>query len=158
MRLTPNFTLAEFRVTNQKIANNIPPDIVPRLWCLCASVLQPLRDKIGSIEITSGFRTEQINMLAGGSKSSQHLQAEAADLKPRKASADEAWAELLRMGEAGFPIDQAIYYVETTGHIHVSHTTRKENRRQFLVKTKDRGYIKWKEYDDARRQMADISV
>lgn len=158
MKLTPDFSLAEFRVTSQKIENNVPHDYIPRLKCLCSAILQPLRDKLGSLEVTSGFRTERVNEMVGGSPSSQHVQAEAADIKARSASPDETWLELLRMGEAGFPIDQAIYYIETTGHIHVSHTTRKKNRNQFMAKTKNGKYIKWKEYDDARRQMADISV
>lgn len=51
---------------------------------LIETVLDPLREAYGgAIIVSSGYRSERLNRVVGGVKSSQHLSGEAADIKPK---------------------------------------------------------------------------
>lgn len=85
MRLSKDFTLEEF--TSSSIAkrfsiSNIPgPEQISNMQRLCNDILQPVRDKLVSpIMVTSGFRSRELNKKAGGSKTSQHILGQAADI------------------------------------------------------------------------------
>ena len=85
MQLSKNFTLEELTVTNTG-ASNVPNEEQKRkLLYLATYLLQPIRDKFGKIHVNSGFRSEFVNEKIGGSKTSQHMEAEAADFKPEAA-------------------------------------------------------------------------
>lgn len=50
---------------------------------LIEEVLDPVREAYGGpIRVSSGYRCKRVNTLVGGSKSSQHMKGEAADLVP----------------------------------------------------------------------------
>lgn len=58
---------------------------------------------------------------------------------------------------AGLPVDQAIIY-EDTGHIHVSHTIRQDNRREVRVHVIDATlygteYPLWEDYNGPLKEM-----
>lgn len=85
MRLSKDFTLEEF--TSSSIAkrfsiSNIPgPEQISNMQRLCNDILQPIRDRLVSpIKVTSGFRSRELNKKAGGSKTSQHILGQAADI------------------------------------------------------------------------------
>ena len=85
MTLTKNFTLEEMTFSPTADNRNIPniPDEcqVSNLESLCKLILQPIRDRWRApIIVTSGFRSETINRLVGGSPNSQHVYGEAADI------------------------------------------------------------------------------
>lgn len=80
-----NFTINELTYSKTAIKNgidNTPNDEQKQnLEKLIYTILQPIRDKFGSpIKVNSGFRCEKLNKLVGGSKTSQHLKGEAADI------------------------------------------------------------------------------
>ncbi|WP_241085754.1 D-Ala-D-Ala carboxypeptidase family metallohydrolase [Candidatus Vondammii sp. HM_W22] len=50
------------------------------LRCLCWRVLQPLRNALGPVHITSGYRPPKLNRLIGGSPASQHQYGQAVDV------------------------------------------------------------------------------
>lgn len=80
-QLSKNFTLAELTVTNQRFNNTPGPAEMANLIRLAQTCLQPLRDKTGKpVIITSGFRSSQVNVAVGGSRTSAHLTGCAADL------------------------------------------------------------------------------
>jgi hypothetical protein len=86
MKLTENFTLEELThsdIADREKLQNIPDDeIISNLKALCENVLQPIRNELGAvITVTSGFRSFRINALAKGSRNSQHLTGQAADIK-----------------------------------------------------------------------------
>lgn len=86
MKLTENFWLREFTFSPTAIKNGIknePSDLVKKnLKNVCENVLQPLRDYLSEpIDITSGYRSLELNKIIGGSKSSQHLHGQAVDFK-----------------------------------------------------------------------------
>ena len=75
------FTIAELTRTNHS-ENNIPDaNEVNNLVTLVEKVLDPAREEFGEpIRVTSGFRSQEVNRLVGGSKNSQHCKGQAADL------------------------------------------------------------------------------
>lgn len=80
-QLTENFNLAELTVTNTGLLNNPDADQLHYLTLLCENVLQPLRNKYGKpIHISSAFRSLLVNKAVKGSKTSQHMKGQAADI------------------------------------------------------------------------------
>ena len=86
MKLSDNFTLAEMTKSQTAkrlgIDNTPTPEQLENLIELCNKVLQPLRDAIGPIRISSGLRVPALNKAIGGSKTSQHcaINGAAADI------------------------------------------------------------------------------
>ena len=85
-RLSKNFTLDELTASttalNRRIDNTPTEEVRDRLARLTQKVLQPIRDAWGgSIFVSSGYRCPELNAAVGGSKTSQHMYGEAADIK-----------------------------------------------------------------------------
>ena len=83
MRISKNFTLQELTRSNTGARlgiNNTPTkDGVHKLTILANSILQPIRNEIGPVRITSAYRSPELNMAIGGSSNSQHCRYEAVD-------------------------------------------------------------------------------
>ena len=62
MQLSEHFALHEFvssQVADAHDINNTPdPEEIENLKRLCVEILEPLRAKVGPIQITSGYRCE----------------------------------------------------------------------------------------------------
>lgn len=135
-----HFTLSEFTrsETAQKngIENNPNESQIQNIECLCALILDPLRDAIGHpIFITSGFRVPWLNHLVGGSNNSAHKEGLAADFRVGHYEYLTDWAWCLLKSTA-HPyrqyVDQCIYYVNE-GFIHVSLPKKGKPRNQFWI-------------------------
>lgn len=111
--------------------NKTTPEAEENLLMLRMHVLDPLRKAMGSpIYVTSGFRTEQLNKELGGSKTSQHMKGEAADISTLKVDKNR---EMFRYIRDNLVFDQLI--LENGGQwIHVSFVWRnmQMNRGQVL--------------------------
>lgn len=85
-RISPNFTWRELTSTSRMdlLAKNREEAerFKPALTALANELLEPLRAQFGPIKINSGFRGPSLNAAVKGSKVSQHLKGEAADLVP----------------------------------------------------------------------------
>ena len=136
MRLSPHFDLAEFvqsSAADRLGVDNTPPvDLVCAMQILCMAVLEPLRARVGPLRISSGYRCPAVNAAVGSTSASQHLIGEAADVVARSASKAATLDALWELALCGAPIDQVIVY-STTDHLHVSCTSRREARHQFLA-------------------------
>jgi len=81
-----NFRYKEFIRSESALRKGISN--IPAEWqwnnieALAVNVLQPVRDYFGRIRITSGFRSEELNVSIGGSKYSNHCRGEASDIEP----------------------------------------------------------------------------
>lgn len=81
-----HFTVSEFirsnTAINKKIWNGANREQEDNLIALVAAVLDPVREKYGKpIHVSSGFRCKEINnALPNSSKTSQHMNGEAADI------------------------------------------------------------------------------
>ena len=80
-RLTANFTLAELTKTRFDLDNTPSPHVVQNLQLLAEKVLQPLRDAVGPVNVTSGYRSKLVNQAVNGARNSDHLYGYAADLQ-----------------------------------------------------------------------------
>lgn len=101
MKITPNFTVAEFAC---KDGTPYPTGrIDTHLRPLCEGVIQPVRDRVGlPLPILSGFRTEAYNRSIGGARLSRHVQGDAADLRPPRGwTSARLHALILKMYNAG---------------------------------------------------------
>lgn len=80
-----NFTIQELTASTtaaaKKINNNPTPEAEKNLKQLVDKVLDPLRDAYGKpIIVTSGYRSPALNTAVKGSKTSQHVKGQAADI------------------------------------------------------------------------------
>lgn len=80
-RLTANFTLEELTKTRHDLDNTPSPQVVQNLQLLAEKVLQPLRDAVGPVNVTSGYRSKLVNQAVNGARNSDHLWGYAADLQ-----------------------------------------------------------------------------
>ena len=85
-KITANFSFEEltYSMTAERLGIVNKPGEKERenLISLCKNILQPIRDKWHEpIIINSGYRCERLNDIVGGSKTSQHLKGEAADIR-----------------------------------------------------------------------------
>lgn len=86
MQLTEHFALEEFTTSSTAKARGIDNSvsnqrIVENLRNLCEQVLEPLRSYANQpITISSGYRCKALNKVVGGTRNSQHMTGEAADI------------------------------------------------------------------------------
>ena len=85
MRLSKNFVLSEITRSNTArrlgISNEPSKEHLANMQVLITELIQPMRDALGPIRISSGYRSPQLNRAIGGSKKSQHCKGQALDLQ-----------------------------------------------------------------------------
>ena len=163
MKLSKNFTLKELTKSNTALRlgiNNEPSkEGIYKLRLLCHSLLQPLRNAVGSIRITSAYRSPILSETIGSSSNSQHCRYEAVDCQYVKRGKMDNIKVYDALIELDLDYDQCILefgngteYIDPTepDWIHLSWKIS-DNRRQTLVaykdennKTKYRHLIKYK--------------
>ena len=149
MRLSKNFTLKELTRSNTALRlgiNNEPSkEGVYKLTILATELLQPLRDRLGALRVTSGYRSFVLSEAIGSSSRSQHCRYEAIDLQYFKRGKMDNIKIYQALKELKLPFDQVILefgdateYIdpENPAWIHISYTVNK-NRFQELVAYKD---------------------
>jgi zinc D-Ala-D-Ala carboxypeptidase len=119
MKLTDHFSLEEFLKSDShpELMDELvlTQDQTKKLFYLCEFALEPIRAKFGPTRITSGFRTLALNDAIGGSKTSQHLLAEAADFM---CSGVKTMQEVYHWADKSWP-GELFFYVKA-GHCHIS--------------------------------------
>lgn len=133
MQLTEHFRLAEFTRSATAIKNGIDnnPEAgdIAALQALCTNVLEPLRRRFGVIRITSGYRCLQLNEAVGGSRTSQHLFGEAADIH---VGSREVAMKMFNYVVNNLPFDQMLVEMKR-GKVHCLHVSYRQegpNRRR----------------------------
>lgn len=143
--LSPHYALEEFAVStaHPELVRPVPAGYVPRLTQLVTTVLEPLRAAFGApIRVLSGYRSPDLNRAVGGSLSSQHLFAEAADLVPVSGRSALALFAILRARAAAgvaLPHGQCIYYPDRN-FMHVALPSKRFPRATFCLHWPARGY------------------
>ena len=109
--------------------------MIENIQALVANVLQPLRDMVGRpINISSGYRSLELNHAIGGSENSQHIRGEAADIECFGVSN----YALARMIIDHFSVDQLILEFHNpeegpnSGWVHVSSKRNGDDREEAL--------------------------
>tara|TARA_R110001599_G_scaffold118630_1_gene287985 strand:+ start:1204 stop:1707 length:504 start_codon:yes stop_codon:yes gene_type:complete len=151
MRLTKNFTLQELVYSSTALRRNIDntptKEGVIKLRLLATSLLQPLRNAVGSIRITSGYRSPNLSEAIGSSSNSQHCRYEAVDMqfvKRGKMDNLKLYKSLIDLDldfdqcilEFGNPAPTELLDTDYPAWIHLSWKIT-DNRRQVLVAYKD---------------------
>jgi hypothetical protein len=136
VELSPNFRLSEMlrsdRALHLGIPNTPTPSELEHLRALCVELLQPLRDALGMLHVTSGLRRPELNSAVGGVESSAHLIGWAADVHPPPQVSRTKFLEWL--ANSGLAFDQAI--LESTWvHLGLRRPGTGEQRRQMLVES-----------------------
>ena len=129
MQITKHFTLRELTTTDiEELKEKNYEEGRLKLYELCkvAVLLEAVRLLLNSpMTITSGYRCGEVNNAIKGSKTSQHLRAEAADFIPLKLSAQEAF-DMIRKSDIKY--GQLILEKRGNGHlIHISIGTKRQN-------------------------------
>lgn len=141
MNLSKDFTLEELIRTSTGLDNTPSEEEIENLRSLCVNVLQPARDALGPIKITSGFRAPAVNAKVGGASSSQHVKGQAVDLMMSGGQ-----KKLLDWIIANVEFDQIISeFPDKNGNpawVHVSFAEGK-NRMQKLKAIKSGGKTKY---------------
>ncbi len=140
MRLSKNFVLSEITRSNTAkrlgISNEPSKEHLANMQVLITELIQPMRDALGPIRISSGYRSPQLNRAIGGSSKSQHCKGQACDLqfwKDGKMCNEEIYKWVLK---SGLDFDQMINEFDFSW-IHIS-LKDKKNRKQVLEAYKDK--------------------
>lgn len=151
MRLTTNFTLSEFtRSESAKrhgVSNEPTPEHLENIIVLCEKVLEPLRLKFGTINISSGYRSKSLNHYIGGSLKSQHCEGKAADLD-MDGVGNVTNKEIFEYIQLNLDFDQMIWEFGDNNKpdwVHVSYNGAK-NRKQVLRALKVNGKTAYAPY------------
>ena len=147
MQLSKNFALRELTRSQTAIRKGIKnepnQEQLINLAVLTSKVLQPCRDKFGTISINSGLRVLELNRAIGSGDKSQHIKGQAADFEANSISNAEL-AEWIK-GNLGF--DQLILEYPgkdpRDGWVHCSFN-RLENRGAILTAVKEKGKTVYK--------------
>lgn len=132
MNLSPHFTLAEMTVSQEAarrgIDNTPPPAVVDALKRTCQG-LEAVRVRLGCapVIVSSGYRSPALNAAVGGSKNSQHMTGQAADIICPGFGGPAEVAAALR--DSGIEYDQLI--LEFGRWVHISFAPNP--RRQALI-------------------------
>ena len=165
MKLSKNFTLKELTKSNTALRlgiNNEPSkEGILKLTLLATALLQVIRDRIGPLRITSGYRSPQLSEAIGSSSNSQHCRYEAVDMQyvtRGKMDNIKIYDALIKLDldydqcilEFGDPAPTLERDTDYPSWVHLSWKII-DNRRQTLVaykdennKTKYRHLIKYK--------------
>ena len=144
MNLSKHVTLKEFQAsglaTLRNLNNEMSESQIASAKLLCENVFEPLRIHLNTpIQISSGFRSLQVNRLIGGAKTSQHTKGEAMDIKID--------AKGFNFIKDKLDFDQLIWEFgndEQPSWVHVSFSSK--NRKQVLKATKKNGKTIYSNY------------
>jgi hypothetical protein len=147
-KVTPDFYAMEWFVSNDhpEVAERMemPESCYYKLIVMGHTILQPVRDRFGPTKILSGYRTLELNGLVGGSSTSQHLDAEAADILPLKINPYPV-AQWIK-DRLSFAWWQLILYLDNNRKprfIHVSLPPERPRKRKAALVKIGRVYLPW---------------
>ena len=130
--LSPHFQRWEMVVSETATRQGIPNEPSAVQWdCLrelCEKILEPTREIIGPLHVTSGYRSPALNAAIGGAGKSQHMEGEAADIIPYKGTLIDLFKWIYF---SDLPWDQII--MEHRTWVHVSHSRMRLPRHEALV-------------------------
>ena len=139
MRLSKNFTLSEITRSNTatrlNISNAPSQEHLNNMQVLIRDLIQPMRDALGPVRISSGYRSPALNRAIGGSSKSQHCKGQALDIqfwKDGEMCNKEIYDWVIK---EGLEFDQMINEFDFSW-IHIS-LKNKGNRKQVLEAYKD---------------------
>ena len=143
MILSKNLSLAEATKSataiKHEIANEPTQEHLRNLKLVAENVFQPIREHFGKpLAVSSGYRSEALNDLIGGSNSSQHCKGQALDLDA-DIFGGFTNADVFYFIKENIDFDQLIWEFGTNENpdwVHVSYKEER-NRGEILIAYKD---------------------
>jgi hypothetical protein len=152
MKLSAHFALSEFTrsesAKREGLDNTPTAEHLENLKTLCEKVLEPIRLRFGSINISSGYRGKMLNHFIGGSVSSDHCVGRAADIDMDDSATGVTNTEVFNYIKDNLDYDQLIWEFgtkEKPDWVHVGYRG-KDNRKQTLRATKVNGKSHYSPY------------
>lgn len=152
MRLTAHFDLSEFTrsesAKREGLDNTPTPEHLENIKILCEKVLEPIRLRFGSINISSGYRGKLLNHFIGGAVNSDHCVGRAADIDMDDVGTGVTNTEIFNYIKDNLDYDQLIWEFgnkEKPDWVHVGYRLN-ENRKQTLRATKVNGKSHYSPY------------
>ena len=135
LRLSPHFSLGELTKTNYVTKDgNFPSRVaIENLTNICENWLEALRQAQGPLIINSGYRSPEVNKLAGGAPTSNHLTGCAVDIHVSGFEQAVRYASILLDISDGTKRDYDELFIEKnkTGSHWIHFAVRpKDNRRK----------------------------
>ena len=122
LQFSEHFSLTEFthsQTADRKgIDNTIPKRLYPRITELCQHILEPMRAHFGPLIVSSGYRCPPLNKAVGGSRYSQHMSGEAADIISPRVHPLELCEWVKKSSEV--PFHQCIYEYDDWCHVSIA--------------------------------------
>ena len=150
MNLSKNLTLAEVTISESAkrngIYNNPTEAHKEALKLIAIKIFQPLREHFNvPIFISSGYRSEALNKLIGGSKTSQHSKGEALDIDMDGRADGVSNKDIFNYIKECLPFDQLIWEFGTEENpdwVHVSYSATRQ-RNEVLIATRVNGKVSY---------------
>ncbi|MBI2818118.1 MAG: peptidase M15 [Acidobacteria bacterium] len=147
MKLSEHFELSEFTRNSHGIPNEPPAEVIPVLREFCERILEPLRAHVNRpVAITSGYRSDELNRLVGGTADSYHRATPnrcAADVRVPGLPLEEVFDWLCH--ESGLEFDKVILErgkrpnTEIDDCIHIQYRSENPRRLAYLGLTHGQG-------------------
>lgn len=141
MKLSAHFDLCEFTrsesAKREGVSNMPTPEHLENIKTLCEKVLEPIRAKFGPINISSGYRSSDLNHFIGGSLNSDHCKGRAADIDMDGHGGEVTNKMIFDYIKDNLDVDQLINEFNYSW-IHVGYRG-KDNRNQVLDAVKQGG-------------------
>jgi len=146
--LTRNFSVSEF--TRSDKADELGIDNVPteearaNLKALCQYILQPLRDALGPVSVSSGYRNPELNTAVGGVQNSFHARGLAADINVQGMTAEDL---ALWIADSALPYAELILEYPANGndpwvHVAFNGTANPDREQWTYVNAGSRNVVK----------------
>ena len=141
MKLSQHFDLSEFTrsesAKREGLDNTPTAEHLENIKILCEKVLEPIRLRFGSINISSGYRGKMLNHFIGGSVNSDHCVGRAADLDMDDVGTGVTNKEIFEYIKDNLEFDQLINEFNYSW-VHVGYRLG-ANRKQVLKAVKEKG-------------------
>lgn len=140
-QLTESFRLEEFAVSGShpELVKPVPYQYWDNVRLLAESCLQPIRDLWGKpMKVLSGYRSDALNKAVGGSPTSQHKLAQAADISTENV---RNLFVLLLTESPKFPTGQVIYY-PAQQFVHIATPSERYPTPAFFVSLAKKSYTR----------------
>jgi len=141
MKLSQHFDLSEFTrsesAKREGLDNTPTPEHLENIKILCEKVLEPIRLRFGSINISSGYRGKLLNHFIGGAVNSDHCVGRAADIDMDDVGTGVTNKEIFEYIKDNLEFDQVINEFNYSW-VHVGYR-QGANRKQVLKAVKEKG-------------------
>jgi hypothetical protein len=141
MKLTAHYDLSEFTrsesAKREGLDNTPTAEHLENIKILCEKVLEPIRLRFGSINISSGYRGKMLNHFIGGSVNSDHCVGRAADIDMDDSGTGVTNKEIFDYIKDNLEFDQLINEFNYSW-VHVGYR-QGANRKQVLKAVKEKG-------------------